>query len=193
MSPLTVKVIAGGERPGGVGEEGPPTVAPAIANALLDGQLTLPPEYRNALNNHLPMALHAHFADAIARDDMDPVLRAGVPALIPGVAAAALHDDIRTAHAVGAGQPGELATALAYWAAAWSALPPDPLAALARFAATRCCHRGATRRPRRTHCGRTWPPTWPAVPAAGTPSPGRRHPIRRPCKPARSPATTTTS
>jgi hypothetical protein len=38
---------------------------------------------------------------------------------------------------VGAGQPGELATALAYWAAAWSALPPDPLAALARFAATR--------------------------------------------------------
>lgn len=147
---------------------------------LLDEQLTLPPEYRNGLSSHLPMALHAlhalgavparlrafygsyttrfegrraappaappvdwlalrgkidafpalqaHFARAIAQDGTDLTLRAAVPALMPGVAAAALHGAIRTAHAVGAGHPGELAAALAYWSASWSALPPVPAA-----------------------------------------------------------------
>jgi hypothetical protein len=147
---------------------------------LLDEQLTLPPEYRNGLSSHLPMALHAlHsmgavparlrvfydtyatrfqgrraappapppvdwlalrgkidafpalqacFARAIAQDGAELTLRAAVPALMPGVAAAALHGAIRTAHAVEAGHPDELAAALAYWAASWSALPPVPAA-----------------------------------------------------------------
>lgn len=148
--------------------------------ALLDEQLTLPPEYRNGLSSHLPMALHAlhalgagperlrafydsyatrfhgrraappapppanwlalrgqidafpalqaHFARAIGRDGTDQALRDALPALMPGVAAAALHGAIRTAHAVEAGHPGELAAALAYWAASWWALPPVPAA-----------------------------------------------------------------
>lgn len=33
--PLDVLVLAGGDTPGGVGEEGPPSIAPALANALL--------------------------------------------------------------------------------------------------------------------------------------------------------------
>ncbi|MCA3219193.1 MAG: DUF4243 domain-containing protein [Burkholderiales bacterium] len=69
-------------------------------------------------------ALQAHFARAIARDGTDLTLHAAVHVLIPGVAAAALHGAIRTAHAVEAGHAGELAAALAYWAACWSALPP---------------------------------------------------------------------
>ena len=148
--------------------------------ALLDEQLTLPPEYRNGLSSHLPMALHAlhalgagperlrafygsyatrfqgrhaaplaappadwlalrgqigafpalqaHFARAIAQDGADQTLRAAVPALMPGAAAAALHGPIRTAHAVEAGHPGEMAAALAYWAASWSPLPGVPAA-----------------------------------------------------------------
>lgn len=149
-------------------------------HALLDEQLTLPPEYHHGLSSHLPMALHAlhalgagpsrlrgfydryaprfqgrqaeppaappadwralrgqiaafpalqaHFERAIAQDGMDSTLRAAVPALMPGVATAALHGAIRTAHAVEAGHPGELAAALAYWAAGWWALPPVPAA-----------------------------------------------------------------
>lgn len=145
-------------------------------HTLLDEQLTLPPEYRNGLSSHLPMALHAlqalgagparlrafydhyaarfdgnraappavlppdwqalrgqihafpalqaHFALAIAQDGQDLTLRSALSALMPGVAAAALHGAIRTAHALEAGHPGELAAALAYWAASWSALPP---------------------------------------------------------------------
>lgn len=148
--------------------------------ALLGEQLTLPPEYRNGLSSHLPMALHAlhalgagparlrafydryasrfegrraappapppadwlalrgqidafpalqtHFARAIARDGTSQTLRDALPALMPGVAAAALHGAIRTAHALEAGHPGELAAALAYWAASWWALPPVPAA-----------------------------------------------------------------
>ena len=68
--------------------------------------------------------LQAYFLDAIARLGRDLTLRFAVPALMPGVAAAAFHGVIRTAHAVDAGHDGELASALAYWAARWSALPP---------------------------------------------------------------------
>jgi hypothetical protein len=147
---------------------------------LLDKQLTLPPDYRDGLSSHLPMALHAlhvlgagptrlrafygryaarfqgrraappapapadwralrgtidafpalqaHFARAIAEDGVDLTLRAAVPALMPGVAGAALHGAIRTAHAVEAGHLGELAAALAYWAATAMELPPVPVA-----------------------------------------------------------------
>lgn len=149
-------------------------------HTLLDEQLTLPPEYRNGLSSHLPMALQAlhalgagparlrafygdyatrfqgrraappaeppadwlalrgqidafpalqaHFEEALARDGANTTLQAAMPALMPGVAAAALHGAIRTAHAVEAGHAGELAAALAYWAARWSALPPVPAA-----------------------------------------------------------------
>ncbi|HSW23219.1 MAG TPA: questin oxidase family protein, partial [Burkholderiaceae bacterium] len=61
---------------------------------------------------------------ALARDGRDAVLRAALPALLPGVAAAAFHGAIRTAHAVDAGHEGELAAALAYWAWRWQPLAP---------------------------------------------------------------------
>jgi hypothetical protein len=69
-------------------------------------------------------ALHATFAAALAREGRDAVLRAALPALWPGVAAAAFHGVIRTAHAVQAGHDAELAAALAYWAWRWQALSP---------------------------------------------------------------------
>ncbi len=70
--------------------------------------------------------LRATFAAALARDGRDAVLRAALPALLPGVAAAAFHGAIRTAHAVEAGHEGELAAALAYWAWRWQPLAPAP-------------------------------------------------------------------
>jgi hypothetical protein len=70
--------------------------------------------------------LRAAFAAALARDGRDAVLRAALPALLPGVAAAAFHGAIRTAHAVEAAHEGELANALAYWAWRWQPLEPAP-------------------------------------------------------------------
>lgn len=67
--------------------------------------------------------LRAGFAHALARDGADAVLRDAVPALVDGVAGAAFHGPIRVAHAVEAGHEGELAAALAYWAARWEPLP----------------------------------------------------------------------
>jgi hypothetical protein len=49
-----------------------------------------------------------------------------LPHLWPGVAAAAFHGLIRTAHAVQAGHAGEIAAGLAYWAARWQAVPARP-------------------------------------------------------------------
>jgi hypothetical protein len=138
----------------------------------------LPPETRNELTNHLPMALHAlqelgaspqrlrEFADrylarfesmelppaaepvsdwhalrgqdrshasllatfrqSLARAGRDAVLREAVPALLPGVSAAAFHGVIRTAHAIESGHEDELAQALAYWAWRWQALAAPP-------------------------------------------------------------------
>ncbi len=157
----------------------------APLHALLDANLRLPPEYRDQLTNHLPMALHAlHSLGASAQRMQDfyarysgrfPTLgiaqpakqdvldsdvpwqslrgqsdafiplqarftgylqQLGVPAtlrqllpdLLPGVAAAAFHGVIRTAHALESGHRGELAAALAYWAWRWQALQP-PLSA----------------------------------------------------------------
>jgi Questin oxidase-like len=70
--------------------------------------------------------LRATFAATLARDGRDAVLRAALPALLPGVAAAAFHGAIRTAHAVEAAHEGELANALAYWAWRWQPLAPVP-------------------------------------------------------------------
>lgn len=69
-------------------------------------------------------ALYACFQHALARDGMDTVLRQSLPELLPGVAAAAFHGVIRTAHAVESGHLGELAAALAYWAWRWQPLTP---------------------------------------------------------------------
>jgi hypothetical protein len=63
--------------------------------------------------------LRAHFAAALAEEGAPAVLRDALPRLWPGVAAAAFHGPIRVAHAVEAGHAGELAAALAYWAACW--------------------------------------------------------------------------
>jgi hypothetical protein len=132
-------------------------------NDLLDASQSLPPEYRDGLSSHLPMALQAlhamgagpqrmrdfvqhyaarfsreqvvseafaalrgRYADDIAKRGADAALRAALPALWPGVSAAALHGVIRTAHAVASGHAGELAQGLAYWAWRWQGLPaPD--------------------------------------------------------------------
>jgi hypothetical protein len=56
----------------------------------------------------------------------DAVLRDALPALLPGVAAAAFHGVIRTAHAVESGHMDELAQALAYWAWRWQSLAAPP-------------------------------------------------------------------
>lgn len=69
-------------------------------------------------------ALQAHFSAAIQDHGSDAVLREAVPSLMPGVAAAAFHGLIRAAHAVETRHEGELAAALAYWAARWTPLPP---------------------------------------------------------------------
>ena len=72
-------------------------------------------------------ALRAFFAQALARDGVDAVLRDAVPALVDGSAGAAFHGPIRAAHAVESAHAGELAAALAYWAARWTPLPaPEP-------------------------------------------------------------------
>jgi hypothetical protein len=140
---------------------------------FLDRSLEFPPEYREGLSSHLPMALHAltelgapaarleaffahyvrrfadhrggfdefasHRADAarrIAADGRDQALRALLPDLWPGVAAAAFHGLIRTAHAVQAGHDAELAAGLAYWR--WRFQPvPAPLAPSERIPAAR--------------------------------------------------------
>jgi len=63
--------------------------------------------------------LQATFDAAIAGEGEVALLRRVLPDLLPGVAAAAFHGVIRTAHAVQAGHRGELAAALAYWAWRW--------------------------------------------------------------------------
>ncbi len=55
----------------------------------------------------------------VERDGVDATLRTLLPDLLPGVAAAAFHGLIRTAHAVQSGHADEVAAALAYWAWRW--------------------------------------------------------------------------
>ncbi len=72
-------------------------------------------------------SLLAYFRELVARHGMENALHFALPDLMPGVAAAAFHGVIRTAHAVQAGHAGELTAALAYWAWRWQrlAMPPD--------------------------------------------------------------------
>lgn len=72
-------------------------------------------------------ALVAHFNARLADSGIEATLRAALPALLPGVAAAAFHGLIRTAHAVEAGHADEIAAALAYWAWRWQPLIAPPL------------------------------------------------------------------
>lgn len=67
--------------------------------------------------------LRRGFADALARDGRDALLRDVLPALMDGSAGGAFHGPIRVAHAVECGHDGELAAALAYCAARWEPLP----------------------------------------------------------------------
>ncbi len=71
-------------------------------------------------------ALRARFATWLDAEGRAAVLRETLPMLLPGSAAGAFHGPIRTAHAVEAGHDGELASALAYWAARWQPLMPPP-------------------------------------------------------------------
>lgn len=71
-------------------------------------------------------AWQAHFSARIAATGPRAALLAALPALWPGVAAAAFHGAIRTAHAWELGHPGELGAALAYWAARWQRIDAAP-------------------------------------------------------------------
>lgn len=66
--------------------------------------------------------LQADFRHRIAREGWEPVLRATLPELAPGLSAAAFHGLIRTAMGVTSRHDGEIAAGLAYWAAHWQRL-----------------------------------------------------------------------
>lgn len=68
-------------------------------------------------------ALAAHFEADLAARGAAPVLREALPLLVDGLATAAFHGLIRTAHAVEAGHRPELARALAHWASRWRTVP----------------------------------------------------------------------
>ena len=95
------------------------------------------------------------FLCGLEREDWRDVVRTWVPRFVPGLAAAATHGVIRTAHAARAlGQRdneirrAELASALAYWAASYEELPWDGSVAPETSVADALA-RVATRRPAR--------------------------------------------
>jgi hypothetical protein len=68
--------------------------------------------------------LRTTFMANLQRHGTEVTLQMLLPDLWPGVAAAAFHGLIRTAHASQAGHADELASGLAYWAARWQAIAP---------------------------------------------------------------------
>jgi hypothetical protein len=68
-------------------------------------------------------SLRDHFVAALRRQGRATVLQESLASLVSGVSAAAFHGLIRVAHAVESEHEGELASALAYWAARWVELP----------------------------------------------------------------------
>jgi Questin oxidase-like len=94
--------------------------------------------------------LQATFAATIRRYGAAATLQKVLPELWPGVAAAAFHGLIRTAHAWQAGHDAELAAGLAYWAARWQPVvaPPAPDSLpFAAWSAALACHVGDARPP----------------------------------------------
>lgn len=71
-------------------------------------------------------ALLAYFQQAVAQQGAEPVLRAVLPELMPGVGAAAFHGLIRLAYGVLAQCDSEIAAGLAYFAARYLDLGPLP-------------------------------------------------------------------
>lgn len=67
-----------------------------------------------------------YFSTAIARDGDEAVLRRWIDRFMPALAAGAFHGAIRTAFALESNAKDELAHGLAYWAAAYGALPSAP-------------------------------------------------------------------
>jgi hypothetical protein len=70
--------------------------------------------------------LRATFAASLRAHGTVATLQTVLPDLWPGVAAAAFHGLIRTAHALQAAHAAELASGLAYWAARWQTMAPGP-------------------------------------------------------------------
>ena len=77
------------------------------------------------------------FEQWIAHEGAADVLAQALPALMPGVAAAAFHGLIRTAAGVQAGHPGEVALGLAHWASCHQGLGAMPLLPVAAARLTR--------------------------------------------------------
>lgn len=71
--------------------------------------------------------LRSTFAVALEHEGRDAVLSGALPLLVTGIGAAAFHGAIRVAYAVESRHNGELAAALAYWAARWMPLQPPEL------------------------------------------------------------------
>lgn len=71
-------------------------------------------------------ALRAGFGHLLHAQGPGDTLRQMLPALWPGVAAAAFHGLIRSAHGLQSEHAGELAAGLAYWAARWQECPEVP-------------------------------------------------------------------
>ena len=80
------------------------------------GELSAWPAYRDL------------FGQWLAHEGGADVLQQVLPVLMPGCGAAAFHGPIRVASALRSGHPGELADALAYWAARFLPLGPLPAA-----------------------------------------------------------------
>jgi hypothetical protein len=72
--------------------------------------------------------LHATFAAVIKRQGAQHAMQEVLPDLWPGVAAAAFHGLIRTAHAWEMAHDDELACGLAYWASRWQPTKAVPFA-----------------------------------------------------------------
>ena len=102
--------------------------APFGASAVNSAIAEVPVSDWRALRGqaHAYPALLATLNELVAQAGLDATLRQALPELLPGVAAAAFHGLIRTAHALEAGHAAELAAALAYWAWRWQPLPEPP-------------------------------------------------------------------
>ncbi len=108
-----------------------PRLGPLTSTGQAAAESAMPaaswPEWQTACGRMASYAaLRAHFAWALAQQGQTAVLRQALPVLWPGLAAAGLHGPIRLAHALQSGHAGELAAALAYWAARWQLLPAPP-------------------------------------------------------------------